>query len=153
VGSGKDERYEQHCLLVTLAEGEVRRETIKQFIQPSNTTSTSVKRKGEQVVYGRKEKETVYMTIHGSEHVATKRLDKQQQQDGSELMTMRPLSQLIGRIHGPLILLMMTCNRHSGPMALETPHRDALVVENVVVVVWDFDFARELDVVVLLFSC
>lgn len=48
---------------------------------------------------------------------------------------------------------MMACNRHSSAVTLETLHRDtlvnAVVVGGVFVIVYDFDFARELDVIVL----
>jgi hypothetical protein len=71
---------------------------------------------------------------------------------------MSPLSKLlIRRINRSMMILlvvMMTRHRHSGTMSLEALHRDALVNHIVafvfvVGIVGDFDFARELDVVIL----
>ena len=72
------------------------------------------------------------------------------------LMTMRPLCQLTRRIDGTMVLLMLIVigNGHASAVALEAVSRDALVNDFVIViVVWDFDFARELHVVVLPCLC
>jgi len=58
---------------------------------------------------------------------------------------MRPLRKLIRRVNRLLILLMMRA--HGRRMVVQGVRRHALI--DVIVIVWDFDFARELDVIVL----
>ena len=67
------------------------------------------------------------------------------------VMVMRPLSQLIRRVNRSLILLVVARDCHSGAVSLQALERDALVddVMGGFIVFWDFEFAGELDVVVL----
>jgi hypothetical protein len=64
----------------------------------------------------------------------------------NHLRAMRPLSKLIRRVNRLLVLLMMRA--HGRWMVVQGVRRHAFI--DVFVVVWDFDFARELDVIVLL---
>jgi hypothetical protein len=59
---------------------------------------------------------------------------------------MSPFSELISRINRVLVLLVVARHGHACTVGFEGMRRHALVDD---VVIWDFDFARELNVVVL----
>jgi hypothetical protein len=67
--------------------------------------------------------------------------------NANDLSAMRPFCQLVRRIDRVLVFLVVCA--HGGRVFGQRVGRHAFVD---IVVVWDLDFARELDVVVLLFE-
>lgn len=57
---------------------------------------------------------------------------------------MSPIGKLVGRVHRPLVLLVMTCHGHTSAVVVQRVHRHSLIN----IVIRDFQLACEFDIVV-----